>query len=62
LFPYIVEPARRATLRGRLTVEVNPQPTPASEAVRFALRGSAEDWLPRLLEAIPAARGEEATP
>lgn len=57
LFPYIVAPARHATARGRLAVEVNPQATPATAAVRHALRGTAEAWLPALLEAIPAARG-----
>lgn len=57
LFPYIVAPARHATARGRLAVEVNPQETPATEAVRYALRGTAEQWLPALLAALPAARG-----
>lgn len=55
LFPYIVEPAARATQRGCVTVEVNPEPTEASRAVRYTLRGAAEAWLPRLLEALPPA-------
>ncbi|MFM8978925.1 MAG: SIR2 family NAD-dependent protein deacylase [Planctomycetia bacterium] len=53
LGPSIVAPARHATARGKLSVEVNPQPTPATEAVRYALRGPAEAWLPALLEALP---------
>jgi NAD-dependent deacetylase len=53
LFPYIVEPAARATRRGCVSVEINPEPTEASRHVRYTLRGSAEDWLPELLAALP---------
>ncbi|MFM8387379.1 MAG: SIR2 family NAD-dependent protein deacylase [Planctomycetia bacterium] len=62
LFPYIVAPARHATLRGKASVEVNPDPTPATPAVRHALRGTAEAWLPVLLEAVPALQGLRAEP
>jgi NAD-dependent deacetylase len=52
LFPYIVEPAALATRRGRLTVEVNPEPTDASPAVQHVLRVPAEEALPALREAL----------
>jgi NAD-dependent deacetylase len=52
LFPYIVEPAVLATRRGRLTIEVNPEPTEASPAVRHVLRAPAEVVLPALREAL----------
>jgi NAD-dependent deacetylase len=54
LFPYIVEPAALATRRGRLTIEVNPEPTEASPAVRHILRVPAEEALPALREALSA--------
>jgi NAD-dependent deacetylase len=53
LFPYIVEPALLARRRGKVTVEVNPEPTEASGAVDHALRGTAEEWLPALVRALP---------
>lgn len=52
LFPYIVEPALLATRRGRLTIEVNPEPTEASPAVRHVLRAPAEMVLPALRDAL----------
>jgi NAD-dependent deacetylase len=55
LFPYIVEPALLATRRGRVTLEVNPESTEASPAVRHVLRAPAEVVLPALLEALTPA-------
>lgn len=52
LFPYITEPVRVARSEGRLTVEVDPEPTPLTAEVDFALRGRAGDWVPRIVEAI----------
>lgn len=37
-----------AKRRGAFTVEINPDETPASGAVDLAIRGAAEDVLPRL--------------
>jgi len=48
LFPYIAEPVLVAREAGRLTVEVNPEPTVLSDAVEFSLRGSACAYLPAL--------------
>jgi NAD-dependent deacetylase len=42
----LVDEARR---RGAVTVEINPEATPASSAVDLPLRGAAEEILPRLL-------------
>jgi len=39
----------RAVARGAMTIEVNPESTPHSGAVRFALRGAAGMVLPRLI-------------
>jgi NAD-dependent deacetylase len=54
LFPYIVSPVEHACRRGRLTVEVNPEPTALSDLVDFALRGPAGDLLPLVAAALPA--------
>jgi NAD-dependent deacetylase len=53
LFPYVVEPALLARRRGKVTVEVNPEPTEATDAVDHVLRGTAEEWLPALFRALP---------
>lgn len=53
LFPYVVEPALLARRREKVTVEVNPEPTEATEAVDHVLRGTAEEWLPVLFAALP---------
>jgi NAD-dependent deacetylase len=61
LFPYIVEPAVLATRRGRLTLEVNPEETDATPAVRHVVRAPAEVALPALLDALrSAATGRRA--
>lgn len=65
LFPYIVEPAVLATRRGRLTLEVNPEETDATPAVRHVVRAPAEVALPALvdaLRAVSARRGRRAPP
>jgi NAD-dependent deacetylase len=51
-FPYIAEPVRVAKLRGRLTVEVNPEETVLSRTVDYALRGPAGEILPSIDAAI----------
>ena len=48
LFPYIAEPVVAARRRGRLTVEVNPEPTVLSPIVDVSLRGRASELLPEL--------------
>jgi len=54
LFPYIVEPLVSARAAGRLTVEINPERTQASDLVEFSLEGVADDYLP-LIERVLAA-------
>lgn len=56
LFPYIVEPALLAVRRGCLSVEINPAPTDASRFATHVLRGTAEEWLPPLVAAVPCTR------
>jgi NAD-dependent deacetylase len=55
IFPYIAEPVVFAGQRGRLTIEVNPEPTIVSEHVRWSLRGKAGDILPLIAEALTSA-------
>ena len=57
VFPYIVEPVLVAARAGRPTVEVNPEPTDLSEAVRWSLRGTAGSYLPLMAEVVTAAAG-----
>jgi NAD-dependent deacetylase len=45
----------RAVARGAVTIEVNPEATPHSDTVRFALRGSAGTILPALVDGAGAA-------
>jgi NAD-dependent deacetylase len=52
LFPYIQHPVLLARRRGRLTVEVNPEPTELTDVVDHAIRGSAGEVLPRIAAAI----------
>lgn len=54
LFPYIAEPVWIAADRGRLTVEVNPEPTPLTDVVRESLRGPAGVYVPLLAAALGA--------
>ncbi len=55
IFPYIVQPVLEAAGRGRLTVEVNPEPTQLSEHVRWSLRGKAGDLLPLIANVVAEA-------
>jgi NAD-dependent deacetylase len=55
LFPYISQPVFVASALGRLTVEVNPEPTALSGIVDFTLRGPAGSYLPLILEALERA-------
>jgi NAD-dependent deacetylase len=52
MFPYIAEPVFVARSAGRLTVEVNPEPTLLSDAVDFSIRGRAGDVLPEIAVAL----------
>jgi NAD-dependent deacetylase len=52
LFPYIVEPVVAARASGRLTLEINPEPTVLSPIVDVALRGRASELLPELSQLI----------
>lgn len=56
VFPYIAEPVLWAGHCGKLTVEVNPEPTLLSPHVGFALRGPAGHFLPLIEQAIQAGR------
>ena len=52
VFPYIAEPVVVARRAGKLTVEVNPEPTVVSEAVEWSLRGRGGELLPVIADAI----------
>jgi len=52
VFPYISRPVFVARALGRLTVEVNPEPTALSGIVDYALRGPAGGYLPLILRAL----------
>jgi len=54
LFPYIAGPVLEAARRGRLTVEVNPEPTDLSGRVAWSLRGTAAALLPLIAAALPS--------
>jgi NAD-dependent deacetylase len=56
VFPYIAEPVLLARAMGKLTVEVNPEPTELSDAVDWSLRGTAGALLPALADALAAGR------
>jgi NAD-dependent deacetylase len=53
-FPYVVEPVLAARRAGRLTVEINPEPTELSPLVDFSLRAKAGTAVPALCAAIGA--------
>jgi NAD-dependent deacetylase len=48
LFPYIAEPVFVARGKGRLTVEINPEPTSLSSVVDFSIRARAGEALPEI--------------
>lgn len=52
VFPYIAEPVVFAARAGRLTIEVNPEPTMLSDLVHWSLRAPAGEVLPRIAAAI----------
>jgi NAD-dependent deacetylase len=52
VFPYISAPVHLAQQAGKLTVEVNPEPTVLSSVVDHALRGPAGVYLPLIEEAL----------
>ena len=56
LFPYISQPVFLAGESGRLTVEVNPEPTLLSGIVDYALRGPGGLYLPLIREALEQGR------
>lgn len=53
-FPYIAEPVLAARRLGRLTIEVNPEPTELSSLMSSSLRGRAGELVPQLCAAIGA--------
>lgn len=53
-YGYIAEPILFAQQAGRLTVEINVEPTDLSESVGHSLRGTAGDLLPILATALGA--------
>lgn len=54
MFPYIAEPVYAAAQSGRLTIEVNPEPTPLSDVVGVSLRGAAGLYVPLIAAALGA--------
>lgn len=54
MFPYIAEPVHVAARCGRLTIEVNPEPTPLTNVVGTSLRGPAGVYVPLLAAALGA--------
>ena len=62
LFPYIRGPVELASARGRLTIEINPEPTELSPIVDHVLRGRAGLWLPRISRALPASASAPLRP
>jgi NAD-dependent deacetylase len=52
MFPYIVEPVVVAARAGRLTIEVNPEPTTISDLVDYHLQAAAGAALPAIVEAL----------
>jgi NAD-dependent deacetylase len=56
MFPYISQPVLIARDSGKLTVEVNPEPTVLSGMVDHALRGPAGRFLPLIRDALRCAR------
>jgi NAD-dependent deacetylase len=60
LFPYILEPVVLAARRRRVTVEVNPEETVLSQAVRHSIRAPAGAVLPLLAEGLPRLAADAA--
>lgn len=54
VFPYIAQPVAVAARAGRLTVEVNPEPTEVSSLVTHVLRAPSGSVLPALAVALGA--------
>jgi NAD-dependent deacetylase len=52
IFPYIGQPVWFAKEAGKLTVEVNPEPTLLSGIVDYALRGPSGRYLPLIRDAL----------
>ena len=52
VFPYIADPVYAAARSGRLTVEVNTEPTPLSNVVDWSLRGTAGQFVPLIADAL----------
>ncbi len=52
MFPYISSPIHSARRQGRITVEVNPEPTVLTDKVDYSLRGPAGLILPALVDRI----------
>lgn len=57
MFPYIVQPVLVAAAAGKLTIEVNPEPTDISDFVAFHLKAKAGDALPAIAEALSNSQG-----
>jgi NAD-dependent deacetylase len=59
MFPYISQPVELARDAGKLTVEVNPEPTLLSDRVDFTLRGKAGDYLPLMGSGLEKSRSDD---
>lgn len=55
VFPYIAAPVETALAHGKLTIEVNPEPTHLSDSVDHSLRGPAGKLLPELADLLERA-------
>lgn len=56
LFDYIAAPALAAKRAGRLTVEVNPEPTELGSALDFSIRARAGEALPLIADELEGRR------
>lgn len=56
MFPYIVQPMLVARMAGKLTIEINPEPTEISDFAAFHLKAKAGDALPAIAAALAAPR------
>jgi NAD-dependent deacetylase len=52
MFPYIVQPMLVAASAGKLTIEINPEPTEISDFVGYHLKAKAGEALPAIAAAI----------
>jgi len=59
MFPYIVQPMLVAASAGKLTIEINPEPTDISDFVAFHIKESAGRALPAIAAALTDQHQED---